>query len=358
MFRDFSVQVDIPERISHRYHLIRVVVTLAAIGVASLLLGLVAMVDPHSDHPLRYLGGCIAVALVCGAGVFYLLKIGGRTTTSVELTMTTGLFATLANTLYGGLIDFDPWWQVTGYVVIILIGAGVSLRRWPTFIVFAVAGLVGWFAAIESSDQTSHYVADSAVMVVLGAFVAAAILWLFRIERKRVMELNRELQASATHDPLTRALNRNGLISSALRVGGAEGRAWCAYVDVDYFKSINDLHGHDHGDEVLRAVARTLAKGTGHLTARWGGDEFVTVGFGPPPDEAAMEERVNAEIHEIEPGVEITVGLATGKARSQADLEQMLRRADRRMYARRAAARGRDPQPPIEAETGEEFPSR
>lgn len=338
-----SAAHDTPERISHRYHLIRVIVTLSVIGVVTMVIGLAALVDPENIHPLRYFGGCVIVAAICGIAIFYLVRLGGETTTSVEAAMLAGLFATYANTIYGGLLDVDPWWQVCGYLVVILIAGGVSLRRWSTFTFFIVVALAAWVAAIESSDESSEFLFDSYVLILLGTVVAAAILWLFRIERKRVTELNRELQQSATHDPLTGILNRHGLLTEAPRRGADGGRVWCAYVDVDYFKSINDLRGHDHGDEVLRAVAGTLADGAGDLTARWGGDEFVTLGFGTMPDEAAIQERLNKSIREVEPGAGVTVGLAVGHARNEADLDLLMRRADRRMYARRAMARGEAP---------------
>src|SRR5690606_35973438 len=141
------------------------------------------------------------------------------------------------------------------------------------------------------------------------------ILWLFRIERKRVAELNRERQENAMHDPLTGVLNRHGLLSATLSADEAGGPAWCAYVDVDYFTSINDLRGHDRGVEVLRAVARSLAAAGGELTARWGGDEFVTLGFGTPPEEESIQERVERGVREVEPGAAVTGGLATGWVR-------------------------------------------
>ncbi len=343
MDRELPAHVDAPERVSHRYHLIRVIVTLATIGAVTTVIGLAALVDPESLHPLRYFGGCAVVAIVCGLAVLYLVKRGGESTTSVEAAMLAGLFATYGNTIYGGLLDVDPWWQACGYLVVILIASGVSLRRWSTFCFFAAIGLASWAVAIGTADQPKEFVFDSFVLILLGTVVAAAILWLFRIERKRVAELNRELQENAMHDPLTGVLNRHGLLSATLSADEAGGPAWCAYVDVDYFKSINDLRGHDHGDEVLRAVARSLAAAGGELTARWGGDEFVTLGFGSPPDEDAIQERVERGIREVEPGAAVTVGLATGRVRVGADLDQLMRRADRRMYERRAAARGEQP---------------
>ncbi len=342
MDRDLA-HVDAPERVSHRYHLIRVIVTLSTVGVVTMVIGLAALVDPENLHPLRYFGGCAIVAIVCGLAVLYLLKGGGGSTTSVEAAMLAGLFATYANTIYGGLLDVDPWWQVCGYLVVILIAGGVSLRRWSTFCFFAAVGLAVWAVAIGGADESSEFLFDSFVLILLGTVVAAAILWLFRIERNRVAELNRELQRNAAHDPLTGVLNRHGLLSATLLTSDVDRQAWCAYVDVDYFKSINDLRGHDHGDEVLRAAADSLADAGGDLTARWGGDEFVTLGFGTPPGEEEIQARIELGIGEIEPGAAVTVGVVTGRARDGADLDQLMRRADRRMYERRAAARGEQP---------------
>lgn len=338
-----TVDADAPERISHRYHLIRVIVTLSTIGTVTMVIGLAALVDPQNVHPLRYFAGCMVVAVICGAAIFYLVKVDAQSTTSVEAAMLAGLFATYMNTLYGGLLDVDPWWQVSGYLVVIMIAGGVSLRRWTTFTFFIVVALAAWSVAIDSADEPEEFLFDSYVLVLLGTVVSGAILWLFRIERQRVTELNRELQVNATHDALTGVLNRNGLLNATM-VAGRDGQpAWCVYVDVDYFKSINDLRGHDHGDEVLRAVAGSLTGVGGDLTARWGGDEFVALGFGEPPGEEAVQRRVDQEINVVERGAAVTVGLATGPIRDGAELARLMRRADRRMYERRAQARGEPP---------------
>lgn len=343
MDRDLLALADAPERVSHRYHRIRVVVTLATVGVVTMVIGLVALVDPENVHPVLYLAGCVVVAAVCGIGVLYLVSGGGQTTNSVEAVMLAGLFATYGNTIYGGLLDVDDWWQVCAYLVVILIAGGASLRRWPTFWLFTLVGLAAWAIAIGTAGEPGEFVFDSFVMILLGTLVAAAILWLLRIERQRITELNRELQENALHDPLTGVFNRPGMLQAMLRSDGAGGEAWCVYADVDYFKSINDRRGHDHGDDVLRAVATSLSEAGGALTARWGGDEFVSLGFGASPDEETFQEAIRAAIDAVEPGAAVTVGLATGPLGDGSELDQLIGEADRRMYERRAKARGEPP---------------
>jgi len=86
------------------------------------------------------------------------------------------------------------------------------------------------------------------------------------------------LEWDATHDHLTGLVNRAGLRN---RLAAHRDSAWAsvAFVDLDRFKLVNDLHGHDAGDEVLIEVARRLElllRGQ-DLVARLGGDEFVVV---------------------------------------------------------------------------------
>jgi diguanylate cyclase (GGDEF)-like protein/PAS domain S-box-containing protein len=91
------------------------------------------------------------------------------------------------------------------------------------------------------------------------------------------------LQHLATHDPLTDLPNRylmtdrvNQVLARAKRTG--LGFA-LLFVDIDDFKKVNDSHGHDYGDLVLRAVARRLRGSVrqSDTVARLGGDEFVIV---------------------------------------------------------------------------------
>ena len=92
-----------------------------------------------------------------------------------------------------------------------------------------------------------------------------------------------ELAFKASHDPLTGVLNRVGfgqLFDGAVAVGRDLNRVvGLLFVDLDGFKEVNDVHGHDIGDELLRQAAGRLAdlvRGT-DTVARLGGDEFAVV---------------------------------------------------------------------------------
>ena len=99
----------------------------------------------------------------------------------------------------------------------------------------------------------------------------------------QIMELNQQLQAAAVTDPLTGLLNRRGAhdalveaIETQKRLGGIFS---VAILDIDHFKSVNDTHGHDVGDEVLVAFSRKLkvAMDDEDIVARWGGEEFLVL---------------------------------------------------------------------------------
>jgi diguanylate cyclase (GGDEF)-like protein/PAS domain S-box-containing protein len=97
-------------------------------------------------------------------------------------------------------------------------------------------------------------------------------------QRKRAEENARQ---AALHDPLTRLPNRALLFEYAKHLLGAARRSHekvaVLFIDLDGFKPINDLHGHETGDEILRQIAQRLKINTREedMTFRLGGDEFL-----------------------------------------------------------------------------------
>ncbi len=104
-----------------------------------------------------------------------------------------------------------------------------------------------------------------------------------RLLLKELDESRNELQRQAYLDPLTGLLNRRAF-ESRLRFeleSSASPANQCSLMmlDLNNFKTINDIHGHLHGDKVLQQVAHQLRQATrdSDILARWGGDEFLVL---------------------------------------------------------------------------------
>ncbi len=166
-------------------------------------------------------------------------------------------------------------------------------------------------------------------------------------ERKRA-EL--ELTHTAQHDPLTGLVNRRQFtrqLEHELEHGAAAGAA-VLFVDIDRFKLVNDGHGHDAGDEVLREAGRRLAAAlrAGSVLSRFGGDEFTA--YVPDCDAAGAEviaQRILTTLArpfpvargEVYVGGSVGIALTDGDARSATDL---IRDADVAMYVAKQSGPG------------------
>lgn len=171
-------------------------------------------------------------------------------------------------------------------------------------------------------------------------------------------ELGRErelLALAAETDPLTGVSNRRRFTSvlADLRAGPTRQLA-ALMLDVDRFKSVNDLHGHQTGDRVLSVVAgvMTLLARESDVVCRVGGDEFVVILPDTKVDEAAaVAERVRTGIaaHDwaadgVERSVSVSIGVAGGWSTDTveliADADDALLRAKRAGRNRVDATRG------------------
>lgn len=173
-----------------------------------------------------------------------------------------------------------------------------------------------------------------------GLVMVAQDITLHKLEAERLLDLSER-------DVLTGLLNRSGL-NTYLNCRKAGGEAiGVIYVDLDYFKPVNDTYGHAAGDEVLRQFAqrlRGLVRPT-DAVARLGGDEFVIVLAGLP-DEApavALSRKVSeaaALPFHLGTGT-VTIGASAGVAfgSPMQAWEQMLEQADAALYAEKGNRR-------------------
>lgn len=196
------------------------------------------------------------------------------------------------------------------------------------------------------------------------ALILNIALMLFGWRRYRDLLIEVEVRTAAEGqarylaavDPLTGFLNRRAFMAAgreALAAASADGRAAAVFlIDLDRFKTVNDIHGHAMGDLVLQEAARRIAAilPPSVQTARLGGDEFVAfICHDHDPDMierlagqlvAAMEKPVLSQ------GREVRTGASVGIARCVADetdrsIETLIRRADIAMYHSKGLGRNR-----------------
>jgi diguanylate cyclase (GGDEF)-like protein/PAS domain S-box-containing protein len=181
-----------------------------------------------------------------------------------------------------------------------------------------------------------------------------ASLWLMvDITQSKAHEAR--MERAALHDALTGLPNRL-LLGDRLKqaIAGAErnGHVFAlAYLDLNGFKQINDNHGHDAGDEVLKAVAARLHAGlrASDTVARLGGDEFVvllTPALAPADAEPVLNRLLDALSQPItlSSGEQVAVGSSLGLAHFPNDgrsPDALMRHADEAMYANKRAGRSR-----------------
>jgi diguanylate cyclase (GGDEF)-like protein/PAS domain S-box-containing protein len=160
-----------------------------------------------------------------------------------------------------------------------------------------------------------------------------------------------EALALAHNDALTGALNRRGMeheLGNLLRtyIAGRQDPFCLFMIDLDWFKQVNDVHGHDAGDAVLRTVTTRLRAMTrpGDVVARLGGDEFVLI-LPAVQDLDLAKARATALIESISQPIPLSsgaiarVGATIGISRSEAFT--LMRSADRAMYAAKQAGKSR-----------------
>lgn len=151
-----------------------------------------------------------------------------------------------------------------------------------------------------------------------------------------------DLERSTTEDPLTGALNRRGydkVISREFeRARRARRNVGLVVIDVDYFKQINDTHGHPVGDEVLVGIVQCVRETLrcSDVLCRLGGDEFAIIL--PEVDSeiaAQVARRVAVACRALEIGdfpVTLSIGVASIQPDWSATPEQLLEAADQALY--------------------------
>ena len=154
-------------------------------------------------------------------------------------------------------------------------------------------------------------------------------------------------------DSLTELANRR-TIDSFAEIRMAEYRALntpfaIVMIDIDDFSSINNQHGHDIGDEVLKIVAKTLKNSVrqSDLVGRYGGEEFIVILIGDVEDQLAIiSEKMrmlveNAYVRQDEKDIRVTISCGATIVQEHDELIDVIRRADKLLYESKHAGKNR-----------------
>jgi diguanylate cyclase (GGDEF)-like protein len=221
---------------------------------------------------------------------------------------------------------------------------------------------------IERIEFQGKYLNDGSLYLgLLILWGCAAVIYLFeRIKyirdeltyvnqhRRKLEELNsllhvksRVLEERLTRDQLTGTLNREGIafLFDPHNNRNSELKLSLIFIDIDYFKRVNDTYGHLTGDQVLIQFAKVLSESTreSDVLARWGGEEFVLAC--PNTDllsAARLAEKIRDKIARISwpEEIQLTASFGVAEMREESPTE-FIARADAALYSAKARGRNR-----------------
>lgn len=208
-----------------------------------------------------------------------------------------------------------------------------------------------WYLIVEQRATATEARLDSTLLSNLGLSAAIMVLVLL-IAHLTLRSYQRKLEDMATTDRLTGVANRHLFESIFEHIARSIKRyprpVSLISIDIDYFKKVNDTHGHHAGDMVLQAVCTVIqenARDTDTL-CRWGGEEFVMLLDNCSLDEAIKRAdtiREAVKVHKIAFGrmtINVTLSMGVTGYHTGEPLERILARADAALY--QAKEEGRD----------------
>lgn len=225
--------------------------------------------------------------------------------------------------------------------VVFLLGVAVALWRINTLSV----------AVADADDVFDRNLVQQAYlgMFSLGALGLSIGFILLANERLRV-----ELEFMATRDPMTGVFNRRAFFNRAAVEWARRQRSGqplaVITADIDFFKKVNDTHGHHIGDLVIKDYARRAEQmlRLPDILARFGGEEFVILlPDTGKPEAKQVAERIRREVEKNRgkdlPAYTVSLGVAVaqGKSGHAADIEALIAEADAALYKAKQGGRNR-----------------
>ena len=243
---------------------------------------------------------------------------------------------------------WEPGFQVPliGIVILLFFSEYVArtlrIKYIPSVFLAPLAAIVYILGYALSSNYPAPYVLPSEVILIFQVLwavivfsVMTVILHIFVTTTTRSQS---ELTNEVVHDKLTGLPNRYYMASLFQKVEeeGERHRRWVAIADIDDFKLINDTHGHNYGDYVLKTIA-SLLEGISPkiVVCRWGGEEFLIVGDESTDPEELEDFRKAVEAYPFEyegERMNLTVTVGYSYKKTDQSIDEWINDADKLLY--------------------------
>ena len=300
----------------------------------------------------------------CGALAFYVL-IRANTWLKLspdQLAVSQAVFS-LACAIWAYAISGPLRAAMLTMTVVIIVFCMFALRPRQTLMLSATAILgmgatMWWMQATDplrfppmTEAVTFGYLAGALMSTALLSGEMSKLRARLKNQKQELSEALATIRVLATIDELTSLVNRrhmNGVLEADERRQGDADNTCIALLDIDFFKQVNDRHGHATGDAVLRcfsAAARASLRANDVL-ARWGGEEFLLLlPDADPADARAVLERMAERVQAMTvPGLDggrisFSAGLAARRAGEPS--AEVISRADGALYRAKQTGRNR-----------------
>lgn len=266
--------------------------------------------------------------------------------------LTSSLFVYLL--VSGGSGDSGHLWF---FILPSLVYLVLGLKTGTVFVFFLLAVIA--FILFFADNDLLHTTYDSVFSRrYFAAFVCVALTALVHEytredRRQELLALSKKLSFLSQTDDLTGLANRRaitGMIQHEIVRFERKKRPFCLLIaDIDHFKKINDLHGHECGDQVLVAIAQTLNKITKKqdIVSRWGGEEFIillpetTYEQGQISAERLRQAIEALEVHYGGEVIRMTISIGLAEYSRGQTFNQIVKSADNLLYQAKGAGRNR-----------------
>jgi len=336
------------------------------VGAANCLAGILAL-NVGVVHGLIEAEACFhltSAALITLTGFYAFMRSGLNRRLSDPSMMEPQTWVIIGFLAWGYLIG-GPGRPVALLLLVAILTFTVSITTFPQLVRESALstllfGVVMWRLATREGAPDTEQVMQAVFFCVLLLVLMTLCLLVAQMSRLRAeaqcrqAELNEALgriRELATHDDLTGLYNRRHMLE---RLNNEKhrtlrsGRSFClAMIDIDHFKRVNDEFGHGTGDQVLGTVANTISAGLREtdVVARWGGEEFLVMftdtdlGTAERVLQRIQQSLASTPVAERAPDLRVTFSAGVTGYQPDEMLTRTIDRADRALYAAKAAGR-------------------